>query len=321
MGKCSGLPNGYAQGGEYGEYGGYGGTRPPVKGLPYAVRNISVQLSAAVEEWVAILRASVWTVLVPAFTVLLVVTLVATVVWRVRKRLCPTVAAEQHRQALLLLMKQEQQQVQRVQVQVQQSVGSKIKQPDQQQLQQQQQQQLKQQYQQVLALLTNALQQDPTYLPARLSLAALYVYRLNDGHAALRVLQELTALTTKTTTTATTTTEEEEHGDGDGAAQVPTQTQAQVRGLTLDAQAVIAGQGHMVQGMLQEDWYLRTSILSPPATPTKQSSSSSSSSKQRWWWWCFAHDDNDNNNCSSRTSDKKKGTNQNIDGNSKRKTQ
>jgi hypothetical protein len=200
MAKCSGLPKGHGPG-------------RPVKGLPYAVQNISVQLSVAVENVIAYLQASIWTLLVPALIVLVMITMIMTVVWRIQKIMCPPTAAELHRQALLLLMKQEQQ--------TQQQSDSSKREP----------------YQQVLQLLTKALQQDPTYLPARLSLIALHVYRLFDGHAAVRELQKLL---------------DEQHGTMDIA------TTAQTQGLLLDAQAMISGQGHMVQVALQEDRYLRT---------------------------------------------------------------
>jgi hypothetical protein len=174
----------------------------------YAVQNISVQLSATVDDSLKTLRASVWTVLVPGGIVLVLMTVIMTVAWRTQKMMCPPTAAELHRQALLLLLEQEQVQ--------QQPDGSE-----------------KQQYQQVLQLLTEALQQDPKYLPARLSLIAMYLYRLSDGHAAVRELHEVL----------------DEHGI------VAT---LQTQGLLFDAQAMISGQGHMVQGVLQEERYLRT---------------------------------------------------------------
>jgi hypothetical protein len=65
----------------------------------------------------------------------------------------------------------------------------------------------------------------------------MYLYRLSDGHAAVRELQELL----------------DEHNVTTGIA-----TTAQTQGLLLDAQAMISGQGHMVQAALQEDQYLRT---------------------------------------------------------------
>jgi hypothetical protein len=182
-----------------------------VKGLPYAVQNISVQLSVTVENLLKSLRASIWTVLVPGITVLVLITVLMTVAWRIQKMMRPPTAADLHRQALLLLLKQEQ--------------GP------------QHPESTKQQYQQVLELLTKALQQDRKYLPARLSLIAMYLYRLSDGHAAVRELHELL----------------DEHGI------IAT---LQTQGLLLDAQAIISGQGHMVQGALQEDQYLRT--IQPP---------------------------------------------------------
>jgi hypothetical protein len=187
-----------------------------VKGLPYAVQNISVQLSVTVDDLLKTLRASIWTVIVPGVIVFVVITVLMTLAWRIQKMMRPPTAADLHRQALLLLMKQEQQK----------------QQPD----------SKKQQYQQVLELLTKALQQDPTHLPARLSLIALYVYRLSDGHSAVRELQEL----------------REEHGD------IAT---AQTQGLLFDAQAIISGQGHMMQAALQEDRYLRTI---PPLIKSKR---------------------------------------------------
>jgi hypothetical protein len=187
----------------------------------YAVQNISVQLSVTVDDLLKTLRASVWTVLVPSgVTVLMLITVIMTVAWRTQKMMCPPTAAELHRQALLLLLEQEQ---------VQQPDSSK-----------------KQQYQQVLQLLTKALEQDPTYLPARLSLIAMYLYRLSDGHAAVRELHELL----------------DEHGI------VAT---LQTQGLLFDAQAMISGQGHIVQGALQEEQYLRTI---PPLIKSKRYTSS-----------------------------------------------
>jgi hypothetical protein len=214
MAKCSGLPKGYGSGGQ--------GRATATKGLPYAMQNISVQLSIAVEEWLETLRASVWTVIVPGVIILVIITVMVTVAWRIKKRMYPPTAAELHRQALLLLQKQEQQ-----------SVTCK--------------QDQQQQNQQVLDLLTKALQQDPTWLPARLSLIAFYLYRLSDGHSSMKALKEL----------------RDEHGD---------MAQVQTRGLTLDAQAMVAGQGHMVQGALQEDRYLRT--IPPPIKSEKRFDSS-----------------------------------------------
>jgi hypothetical protein len=201
MAKCSGLPK------------GINGSGRPVKGLPYAVQNISVQLSVTVDDLLKTLRASIWTVIVPGVIVLVVITVLMTLAWRIQKMIFPPTAADLHRQALLLLMQQEQQ-------------------PD----------SKKQKYQQVLELLTKALQQDPTHLPARLSLIALYTYRLSDGQSAIRELQEL----------------REEHGD------IAT---AQTQGLLFDAQAIISGQGHMMQAALQEDRYLRTI---PPLIKSKR---------------------------------------------------
>jgi hypothetical protein len=219
--KCSGLPKAYSG--------------RPVKGLPYAMQNISVQLAVTVEELLATLRASVWTVIVPGMIILLAITIAVTVAWRIQKMLYPPTAAELHRQALLLLQKQEQEQI---------PVTTKKRQDEEQQ-------------QQVVDLLNKALQQDPNYLPARLSLIAVYLYRLNDGHKAVRELKELS---------------EEEHHNGDTTM---AETKVQTRGLLLDAQAVIAGQGHMVQGILQEDRYLRTI---PPAAPMKKSE------RRKWWF-------------------------------------
>jgi hypothetical protein len=78
----------------------------------------------------------------------------------------------------------------------------------------------------------------------------MYLYRLSDGHAAVRELQELL----------------DEHNGTTGIA-----TTAQTQGLLLDAQAMISGQGHMVQAALQEDRYLRTI---PPLIKSKRYTSS-----------------------------------------------
>jgi hypothetical protein len=57
MAKCSGLPK------------GLNGSGRPVKGLPYAVQNISVQFSVTVDDLLKTLRASIWTVIVPGVIV------------------------------------------------------------------------------------------------------------------------------------------------------------------------------------------------------------------------------------------------------------
>jgi hypothetical protein len=78
----------------------------------------------------------------------------------------------------------------------------------------------------------------------------MHLYRLSDGHAAVSELQELL---------------DEHNGTMDIA------TTAQTQGLLLDAQAMISGQDHMVQGALQEDRYLRTI---PPLIKSKRYTSS-----------------------------------------------
>lgn len=219
--------------------GGQGYGRP-VKGLPYAVQNISFQLRQTVQELWETLQASVYTVIVPGIAVLVLVTVMVFGVWRIKRKLYPLTAAELHRRALLRLMKQEQQQQQK-----QQRAEDSSKK--------------KNQYQQVLQLLTKAIEQDPTYLPARLSLAALYIYRLSDGLAAAQILHQ------------------NEIADGHEHSVAE---EEQVQGLLLDAQAIISGQGHMVQAALQEDRYLSTTP-GPAATRSIRIVTSKSKSNRK----------------------------------------
>lgn len=82
-------------------------------------------------------------------------------------------------------------------------------------------------------LLHQALLKDPEYTPARYSLAALYIYRLSNGPAALAVLS-----------------------DDDAAAADNDDSDADWQSLCLDARAVASGNKSMVHSELQEEKYL-----------------------------------------------------------------
>jgi hypothetical protein len=92
-------------------------------------------------------------------------------------------------------------------------------------------------------LLLSCLEEDPSYTPALFSLVALYIYRLSNSVAALQLLQS--AVVNRTVNAE----------DGNVVA------------LRLDAQALQAGTGIvMLQPLLQEERYLRLSIISSTAT-------------------------------------------------------
>jgi len=76
-------------------------------------------------------------------------------------------------------------------------------------------------------LLWRAIQRDPQWKPAFLSLAALYIYKLELPQAALKVLSHETC-----------------------------QKDAEFDSLRMDAQAMVSGNGSMVQGLLGQDEYL-----------------------------------------------------------------
>ena len=91
---------------------------------------------------------------------------------------------------------------------------------------------------QVETLLKKAVQKDPSYLPAQLSLAAWYLYRLNQTQAAMDLLSNMDS------------------------------SQGPVQALLLDAQAIQQGQGHMVQTAMQCDEYLSRSFVPSTYPPS-----------------------------------------------------
>jgi hypothetical protein len=90
----------------------------------------------------------------------------------------------------------------------------------------------------------------PYYAPAILSLAALYVYRLGDGNSAVQLL-ESTLLSPIM------------------SCHISKNDLQDARSILLDARAVLAGQGQMIQHELRETEYLALSYCEASATSAK----------------------------------------------------
>jgi hypothetical protein len=101
----------------------------------------------------------------------------------------------------------------------------------------------------------------PYYAPAILSLAALYVYRLGDGNSAVQLL-ESTLLSPKVSS---------------AACHVSKNDLQDARSILLDARAVLAGQGQMIQRDLRETEYLALSYCESSAVSAKSSGKSAAS--------------------------------------------
>jgi hypothetical protein len=206
-------------------------------GLSMALRNISFELFRFLHASKIYVKENVWTVIVPGCFLLLALTILLWVLVRLFRKLYPPTPAELHRQALQVL--QLQPKVANKQRYSKNSSSSPQKNKRQQEKQQQQ----------AVKLLTRALLADPTYRPARLSLAALYMYRMSDATAALGVLLQEQEQDDDSTDENNTDKDDNKSNTLSG----------DLKGLVFDAQAILAGQEHMVQSELQEDLYLRCS--------------------------------------------------------------
>ena len=96
-------------------------------------------------------------------------------------------------------------------------------------------------------LLRQALQQDPEYVPARLSLAALYLYRQRNVTQAQQVLMWQPSNSIRNNSTSASA-----------------KLDPLIQGLLLDAQALQAGQDQMVQAELREAEFLHPAFAVPP---------------------------------------------------------
>lgn len=155
-----------------------------------------------------VLRDVFWDAIAPTLMVLAGVALVGLTAHRIKGMLYPPGPAELHKKAMLIL-----------QISFNRRACKKAS-----------------------DILWKAVQQDPSYAPAVLSLAALYIYKLQDGKAAVNLL-DATVLRDEATTL-------------DAA---PCKTDA--RCLMLDAQALLAGQGHMLQSDVRQYEFLSLSYV------------------------------------------------------------
>jgi len=181
-------------------------------GLAHAIKELAEQVPEWLEQLPAVLEELLYAVVLPVGAGLLVAACIGILLTRLKRIVFPPNAAELHKEALQALLM------------TQYSPSVKSTKAE----------------QQAEQLLWKALQKDPSYEPAVLSLAALYVYRQRNGKKATQLLRNMMDIANNT----------------------PNKKDADplITGLLLDAQAVEAGQYQMVQAELREAEFLQLSF-------------------------------------------------------------
>jgi len=189
-------------------------------GLAFALREIFRELPEQLEYLPAALQEIFWNTVAPIAVIFVVLGITALIAKRIKRILYPPSSLELHKEALLAL-------------QTYRSVKQR-----------------KAAQKQAETLLRQAINQDPSYLPAILSLAAMYIYRQQNANAAIQLL-----LMHETNTSNVDNNDD-------------------VKSLLLDAQAMQAGQGNMIQTELRDYEFLSLSYYCA-ANKTLNTSSSS----------------------------------------------
>jgi hypothetical protein len=220
-------------------------TRPPSgSAISHALRNIFAQLPEFLAQLPATLQQICWDAVVPCLTALACATLVGLVAHRIHRILYPPGPGELHKEAVLLLLQSSSSQKQSSQRRARACL------------------------QQAVDVLLTAIQQDPSYAPAIVSLAALYIYKLHNGRAAIQLLE---------------TTLLRAAADGNNNNTVTTDAAMHVtdaQSLLLDAQALLAGQGHMIQTEIRQDEFLSLSYAISSSSSAQAAAAASASSNR-----------------------------------------
>lgn len=191
-------------------------------GLAYALREIFQELPYHLENLQAALLELFWNIVFPTAVILAVIAVAGLIAKRIKRIVYPPSAAELHKEALLALQAS--------------YSGVKYQRAAQRQAE---------------LVLKQAIRRDATYLPAVLSLAALYIYRKSNWKAAISLLE---------TTTSNST----------GA-----KNNADVQSLLLDARALQAGHIHMIQSEIRDYEFLSVSFADTCSSSVGMNSSSS----------------------------------------------
>ena len=197
--------------------------RPNTALLAQTLRDLSERLPEWLEQLPAFLRELGHAVLLPVGLGLMAVSVLVVVLRRLYRYVVPPGAAQLHHEALQAL---------RWAPASFKSTSSKSHNKYERQAEQ---------------LLRQALQQDPEYVPARLSLAALYLYRQRNVTQAQQVLMWQPSNSIRNNSTSASA-----------------KLDPLIQGLLLDAQALQAGQDQMVQAELREAEFLHPAFAVPP---------------------------------------------------------
>lgn len=204
--------------------------------IAYALREFfEEQLPEFVTNLPALSYQVFWAFVAPGLSVLALLAAVGTAAYRVKLILYPSGPSELHSRAMTLLQQQQQQYQQKS------PVTTKKKGPF--------WKSSKQPYQQVISLLQTAAIEHK-YAPALLSLAALYIYKLHDGKAAIQLLKSSSSFLLSPSTGTNQNSNDCKHY---------THAHADAQSLLLDAQALLAGHGDMNQSDIRADEFLSLS--------------------------------------------------------------
>jgi predicted Zn-dependent protease len=171
-------------------------------GLVRALRDLTRNFSAHMANLPAVLQDFFWNAVLPVALGLAVLAVLGSIVRKVKRIVYPPNSMELHKEALNIL----------------QSAGYK--------------KQNKWAERQAIILLQKAVEQDPRYEPATWSLAALYLYRLNDPKSAIPLLSS-------------------------------SSSSSQSQSILLDAKAMADGQHQMIQAELRQTEFLSISCVDP----------------------------------------------------------
>jgi hypothetical protein len=210
--------------------------------LAEALGDLVHEIPYLIEHLPGVASELFWTVLIPLLGVLLVLAVLATATSRIRRILYPPTPHELHRDALLLLQQQQQQQRKRKKtiVAAVKAATSTTSHSN---------SNTKSDLKPVLDMLETASRRG--HVPATLSLAACHLYQLGDGRAALAVLRQQQQKQRNNNDSNdddknnnSNDDDEDSHFDRD------------IKSLQFDAEALLAGHGHMIQRELRLDEYL-----------------------------------------------------------------
>lgn len=243
--------------------------------LAHAMSEIVHHLPALLHDVPDALQELVWSAVVPALLLLAALALAGTAAQRLHRRLYPPGSAELHKEAIALLVHTATTTTTTTSTAARHRKSSAAKK--------------NRAYQQAVKLLRQAaefqpnnssvataessLQDSPSqyvyYAPAVLSLAALYIYTLHDGASAVQLLESTLLRRPSAASAGCAATSE--------GSVVAAHNVADAKSLLFDAQALLAGHGHMIQAEIRRDEFLSLSYCCSSSTTTATTAAAATS--------------------------------------------